>query len=81
MFLTAGVSLSGQLPDCTSLDDLREAFRDFVSLWNGGIIGDEAWANEANDILQQAEECALKLAMQMGDAAQRNSRFTPAELN
>jgi hypothetical protein len=80
-FLAAGCSLSGQLDDCDSLADLKAAFNDFTALWSGGIIGDEQWNDTATDILQQAEACALQLAMQMGDAAQRNSKFSPAELN
>jgi hypothetical protein len=80
-FVAAGCSLSGQLDDCTTLDDLRESFGDFVTLWNGGIIGDEAWGNEATDILQQAEACALQLAMEIGNEIERDSKFSRAELN
>jgi hypothetical protein len=80
-FVAAGCSLSGQLDDCSALDDLRESFRDFVTLWNAGVIGDEQWSNEATDILQQAEACAFQMAMEIGNDIARNAPFSRAELN
>jgi hypothetical protein len=76
-FLASAAELSGQLPECSTIDDLREAIGYFRALWDMETISAESWSASANDLFARIEEDALRLAMEIG----RNAPFSQAELN
>jgi hypothetical protein len=80
-FATAGVSLSGQLPDCDTLDDLRSAFEDFIVLWRNDIVSDEQWSDEATLIHGRACDWMHTATMQAATNDLKNSKYNKAELN
>jgi hypothetical protein len=50
--LLAAASLSGQLDDAETLEDLRDACEHFASLWAAGIIDQEQWNNETWEVIR-----------------------------
>jgi hypothetical protein len=79
--IVGGIEVSGRLDDCETIDDLREAFSHFVSLWSGGIISGDQWSEAADYALAEIEAFTLQQAMAMGDELARNAPFSQAEMN
>ena len=54
--LTAACSLSGQLDDCETVDDLQDACEHFRSLWDAEIVDLTAWNSEALVVIRELIE-------------------------
>ena len=51
--LTAGVKLSGQMDECETLDDLREAFDHFAALQSSDVFTGEQWNQAALEVFHE----------------------------
>ncbi len=81
LVVTACCSLSGQLDEARTLDDLRAAAAHFRSLWDAEVIDPDRVGPELADIFGQLEEAILAHAMQLGTRISRDAGFSQAELN
>jgi len=81
LWLTAGALLSGMLDDCHNVNDLLEAFKHFVMLWDSETFSGEQWTVAANEVLGALEADSIRFAMALGNKLERNASFSQAELN
>ena len=85
LLVAACCSLSGQLDDAATIDDLRGAAAHFKSLWEMEVIDPAQVGVEAAEIFRDVEEAMLAHAMQVGDGINngiaRDRSFSQAELN